>query len=94
MSSPLFGVSPTDPLTFAGVALLLVTVALLACYLRQRRAMKVDLAASLRHEYRLRIATRRRECGEQRFRPRPLIETRSLPLAVLTQIEPHGTTSD
>ena len=50
MSSLLFGVSPTDPLTFAGVALLLVTVALLACYLPARRAMKVDLAASLRHE--------------------------------------------
>jgi putative ABC transport system permease protein len=50
MSSLLFGVSPTDLLTFTGVALLLVTVALLACYIPARRAMKVDLAASLRHE--------------------------------------------
>ena len=44
------GVSTTDLLTFTGVALLLVTVALLACYIPARRAMKVDLAASLRHE--------------------------------------------
>jgi predicted permease len=50
MSSLLFGVSPTDPLTFAGVALLLGAVAMLACYIPARRAMKVDPAASLRHE--------------------------------------------
>ncbi len=50
MASLLFGVSPTDLLTFAGVTLLLVAVAMLACYLPARRAMRVDLMASLRHE--------------------------------------------
>jgi len=50
MSSLLFGVSPTDPPTFAGVTTLLVIVATLACYLPARRAMKVHLVVSLRHE--------------------------------------------
>ena len=50
MSSMLFGVSPTDPLTFAGVAILLSTIALLACYIPARRAMKVDPVVALRHE--------------------------------------------
>jgi ABC-type antimicrobial peptide transport system permease subunit len=50
MANQLFGVTPHDPLTYAAVAVLLMLVALFACYVPARRAVRLDPLAALRCE--------------------------------------------
>jgi putative ABC transport system permease protein len=50
MASLLYGVAPTDPVTFGGVALLLMVVALAACFFPARRAARVQPVEALHYE--------------------------------------------
>ncbi|PYR40360.1 MAG: hypothetical protein DMF93_11250 [Acidobacteria bacterium] len=50
MAGVLFGVRPTDPATFVGVAALLIAVGVVACYIPARRAIQMDPMIALRHE--------------------------------------------
>jgi putative ABC transport system permease protein len=50
MSTILFGVTATDPLIFASVALLLISVAIIASYIPSRRATRIDPTVALKYE--------------------------------------------
>jgi predicted permease len=50
IASFLYGISPNDPLTFAGVTLIFIAIALLACYIPARRAIRVDPVITLKTE--------------------------------------------
>jgi len=50
LSSMLFGITATDPVSFGAVILMLLVVVVMACYVPARRAMRVDPMIALRHE--------------------------------------------